>query len=225
MKEPCLCTVGGGSFVPDGPGVPCSAPPLCPECTMPPLKSGMFKHDVGLGRQMAGSLLFPPQITVWDSFLGLHLGLLLLFHPPAPLSIYLSTYKYLSYQLISINLPLSKLAQLISIKLIFAKPTSMNWSTFVKFISIKLASVSLTSALCVAGWRLVRAWTPQPPLRFAWQVRRLVTFSCVVSNWRLVNLPLSSFLRQNYLHPTYLYQTYFCQTFSLSPSQTCLYQI
>lgn len=93
---------------------------------MPPLKSGMSKHDVGLGRQMAGSLLFPPQITVWDSFLGLHVGLLLLFHPPAPLSIYVSTYKYLSYQLISINLPLSKLAQLISIKLIFTKPTSMN---------------------------------------------------------------------------------------------------
>ena len=59
---------------------------------------------------MAGSLLFPPQITVWDSFLGLHPGFLLLFHPPAPQSIYISTHKYLSYQLISINLSLSKLA-------------------------------------------------------------------------------------------------------------------
>ena len=77
---------------------------------MPPLKLGMSKHDVGFGRQMAGSLLFPPQITVWDSFLGLHPGFLLLFHPPAPQSIYISTHKYLSYQLISINLSLSKLA-------------------------------------------------------------------------------------------------------------------
>lgn len=40
---------------------------LCPECTVPPLKLGMSKHDVGFGRQMAGSLLSPPQITVWDS--------------------------------------------------------------------------------------------------------------------------------------------------------------
>ena len=218
--------------MPDGPGVPCSAPPLCPECTMPPLKSGMFKHDVGLGRQMAGSLLFPPQITVWDSFLGLHPGFLLLFHPPAPQSIYLSTHKYLSYQLISINLSLSKLAlinfflstdlyqtyhdqtyiyELINLCQIYLYQTCL-CQPYLRALCGRLAlgaclDAAAPSSLCVAGAALGN-----------FQLCCIKLTSCKLASIKLSpsklpssNLSLSDLLLSNLL--------------SLSPSQTCLYQI
>ena len=174
---------------------------------------------------MAGSLLSPPQITVWDSFLGLHPGFLLLFHPPAPQSIYLSTHKYLSYQLISINLSLSKLA-LISFFSVNWSLSNLPWPNIHLWTDQPLSNLSLSnlplSALSLRFVWQAGAWCVlgrRSPL-FALRGRcgRLVTFSCVVSNWCLSNLPLSSFLRQNYLYPTYLYQTYFCQTFSPSLS-------
>ena len=178
---------------------------------------------LGLDDKWAGSLLFPPQITV----LGFFFGAASRVPPSLPSacsSIYLPIYP-------QIPILSAHLYQLIPIKTSLDQLFSVNWSlsnlpwpnihlwTDQPLSNLSLSNLPLSAlslALCVAGWRLVRAWTPQSPLRFAWQVRRLVTFSCVVSNWCLSNLPLSSFLRQNY--PTYLYQTYFCQTFSPSLS-------